>query len=737
MQPKEDIFSPEEKLDFLRSYLELRRQTRTIISDEEFEKLRVIISDATSHDQYGRDKHGNSILLRNLNTALILSKEVGLERSTLLSILLYNVVAHESLTIAEVEDGFGKDVANIITHLLKTESLYTKHATVQSDNFRKLLLSFANDARVIIILIADNLCLMRMINHHPDKEYRLSIASEASYLYAPLAHRLGLYKIKSELEDLSLKYTNREVFDSIASKLTQTKAKRQKYIEAFIAPIREKLLAEGYKFEMKGRTKSIYSIYNKMKKQKADFEDIYDLFAIRIILDTPLEKEKADCWRIFSIIADMYKPNPSRMRDWITIPKSNGYESLHITVWGPEDRWVEVQIRTKRMDEIAENGLAAHWRYKGVKSESGLDDWLNNMRDILESSDDKEALELVKDFSKDDYDKEVFVFSPKGDLYKLSKGATVLDFAYLIHTNLGNRCVGAKVDDKNQSLRYQLKSGDTVVVLTSPQQKPKQDWLNIATQTRTKQKIRQALKEEENKEAEYGKEMFFRRIKNRKIEPDESSLMLLIRKMGFKTVTKFFSAVAQEKIDVNSVIDRYIQLQQNGEEDNIQQRSAEEYIQQSVTTSTKEDVLVIDGSLKDIEYKLSKCCNPIYGDEIFGFVNSQGGIKIHRVDCPNAPDLRGRFGYRVVPAKWSGKQGSQYVVVLRVVGNDDIGIVANITSIISKENGVSMRSISIDSNDGLFQGHITVMVSHVPALNALIKKLKTVKGVKNVERSSE
>lgn len=737
MQPKEDIFSPEEKLDFLRSYLELRRQTRTIISDEEFEKLRVIISDATSHDQYGRDKHGNSILLRNLNTALILSKEVGLERSTLLSILLYNVVAHESLTIAEVENGFGKDVANIITHLLKTESLYTKHATVQSDNFRKLLLSFANDARVIIILIADNLCLMRMINHHPDKEYRLSIASEASYLYAPLAHRLGLYKIKSELEDLSLKYTNRDVFDSIASKLTQTKVKRQKYIEAFIAPIREKLLNEGYKFEMKGRTKSIYSIYNKMKKQKADFEDIYDLFAIRIILDTPLEKEKADCWRIFSIIADMYKPNPSRMRDWITIPKSNGYESLHITVWGPEDRWVEVQIRTKRMDEVAENGLAAHWRYKGVKSESGLDDWLNSMRDILESSDDKEALELVKDFSKDDYDKEVFVFSPKGDLYKLTKGATVLDFAYLIHTNLGNRCVGAKVDDKNQSLRYQLKSGDTVVVLTSPQQKPKQDWLNIATQTRTKQKIRQALKEEENKEAEYGKEMFFRRIKNRKIEPDESVLMLLIRKMGFKTVTKFFAAVAQEKIDVNSVIDRYIQLQQNGEEDNIQQRSAEEYIQQSVATSAKEDVLVIDGSLKDIEYKLSKCCNPIYGDEIFGFVNSQGGIKIHRVDCPNAPDLRGRFGYRVVPAKWSGKQGSQYVVVLRVVGNDDIGIVANITSIISKESGVSMRSISIDSNDGLFQGHITVMVSHVPALNALIKKLKTVKGVKNVERSSE
>ncbi|MBR5531746.1 MAG: bifunctional (p)ppGpp synthetase/guanosine-3',5'-bis(diphosphate) 3'-pyrophosphohydrolase [Bacteroidales bacterium] len=738
MQNNELMFTPEEKIEFLRSYLELRRQTRAIINEFEFEKMRKIISEATANDQYGRDRNGNSILLRNFNTALILSKEVGLDRSTLLSILLYNVVAHKSLTIEIIEKEFGGDVANIISHLIKTESLYTKHATVQSDNFRKLLLSFANDARVIIILIADNLCLMRMINHHPDNEYRLSIASEASYLYAPLAHRLGLYKIKSELEDLSLKYTNREVFNSIASKLTQTKEKRQKYIESFISPIRQKLIEEGFLFEMKGRTKSIYSIYNKMKKQKAEFEDIYDLFAIRIILDTPLEKEKADCWRIFSIIADMYKPNPSRMRDWLTIPKSNGYESLHITVWGPEDRWVEVQIRTKRMDEIAENGLAAHWRYKGVKSESGLDDWLNSMRDILESSDDKDALELVKDFSKDDYDKEVFVFSPKGDLYKLTKGATVLDFAYLVHTNIGNKCVGAKVDEKNQSLRYQIKSGDTIEILTSPQQKPKQDWLNIATQTRTKQKIRQALKEAENREAEYGKEMFFRRLKNRKIELDEAALTQLIKKLGFKTATKFFSTVAQDKIDINATIDKFVQISRENDEENIHQRSAEDFIQQTpVQQITKEDVLVIDGSLKDIEYKLSKCCNPIYGDEIFGFVNSQGGIKIHRMDCPNAVDLRGRFGYRVVPAKWSGKHGSQYVVVLRVVGNDDIGIVTNITSIISKESGVVMRSISIDSNDGLFQGHITVMVSHVPALNSLIKKLKTVKGVKNVERTTE
>lgn len=731
------LLNDREKKEFLASYAELRRQTASIIKPGEFEKMREVITRAVQSGGYGRDKKGNSILLRNINTALILSKEVGLDHNTLAAILLYNIVAEGKMTIKEIVCDFGSDVCNVIEHLVKTESLYSKHSTVQSDNFRKLLLSFAEDARVIIILIADRLCLMRMINEHPDNDYRLSVASEVSYLYAPLAHRLGLYKMKSELEDLSLKYTNREAYSMIASKLSQTKEKRAKYISSFIKPIHEKLQEEGFTFDIKGRTKSIYSIYNKMKKQKAEFEDIYDLFAIRIILDTPLEKEKGDCWRIFSIIADMYKQNPSRMRDWITIPKSNGYESLHVTVWGPEERWVEVQIRTRRMDEVAEQGLAAHWRYKGVKSESGLDDWLNNMRDILESSDEKEALELVKDFSKDDYDKEVFVFSPKGDLYKLAKGATVLDFAYLVHTNLGNRCVGARVDEKNQPIKYQLKSGDTVEIQTSQQQKPKQDWLNIAALTRTKAKIRQALKETENREAEYGKEMLTRRLKNRKIEPDESVLTKLIKKLGFKTATKFYAAIGQERLDVNTTLDKYVEIQKRGEEDNILLRPAEDFVPQSGQSSGKEDVLVIDGTLKDIDYKLSKCCNPIYGDDIFGFINAQGGIKIHRNDCPNAPDLRSRYGYRVVKAKWSGKLGSQYIAVLRVVGNDDIGIVTNITSIISKEDGVTMRNISIDSNDGLFQGHITVMVAHAPALNSLIKKLKTVKGVKTVDRATE
>lgn len=734
---KQSILNDDEKREFIASYTQLRKQTENIIDSKEFKAIKDTIVSALKLDRYGRDKHGNSLLLRNINTALILSREVGMERNTLVAILLYNIVAEGVKSIEEISGEFGTDVATLITRLLKTESLYSRNTTVKSDNFRKLFLSFAEDARVIMILIADCLCLMRMINHHPDNDYRISIAAEASYLYAPLAHRLGLYKIKSELEDLSLKYTNREVYDMIASNLNQTKATRDKYIAEFIAPIKKILEDEGFKFEIKGRTKSISSIYNKMKKQKVEFKDIYDLFAIRIILDTPLEKEKADCWRVFTLITAMYTPNPSRMRDWLTIPKSNGYESLHITVLGPEKRWVEVQIRTERMNEIAEQGLAAHWRYKGVRSESGLDDWLNSMREVLESSDEKATLDVIKDFSKENYDKEVFVYSPKGDLYKLGRGATVLDFAYLIHTGLGNRCVGAKVNERNQPIKYQLKSGDTVEILTSSQQTPKQDWLKIAVLPRTRSKIRQSLKEAENREAEYGKEMLMRRFKNRKIEPEEALMTKLIKQLGFKVATMFYAALSQEKIDVNDAIDKYLEIQKEESENPVIQRPAEEYVQQIHAATEGEDVLVIDESLKDIDYKLARCCNPIYGDEVFGFITSQGGIKIHKKECPNAPDLRKRYGYRIVKARWSGKQGTRYAAVLNIVGHDDIGIVTNITSIISKEEGISMRNISIDSNDGLFQGHLTVMVSDTHVLDNLIKKIRTVKGVKSVERSTD
>ena len=734
--PEKSYFTLDEKENVLSVYRQLLRNSRPVLRVEDFNRMRRLISEAVETGHYQRNKQGINPVVRNLNTALILCDRVGLERSMLISVLLFNLVVSEFLTIETVKKEFGDDIAQLIRGLIKSNSLYAKQAAVESENFRKLLLSFAEDIRVIIIMIADRLCVMKMINHHPNEKYRYDITCEASYLYAPLAHRLGLYSIKSELEDLSLKYTNREIYDQIAHKLNETKRNRDKYIMEFIQPVKQKLEAEGLHFEIKGRTKSIFSIWNKMKKQKADLEDIYDLFAIRVILETPLEQEKADCWKVYSIVTDMYQPNPKRMKDWLSIPKSNGYESLHITVLGPKQRWVEVQIRTRRMDEIAERGLAAHWKYKGIKSENGLDDWMNNVREVLEAAGNGGALELMRDFKMDLYDKEVFVFTPKGDLYKLPLGATLLDFAFLIHTGLGCKCVGGKVNGKIETIKYKLKSGDTIEVLTSPNQTPKQDWLNIAATSKGRVKIKQALNEQQNKAAEYGKELLQRRFKNRKIEMEDGVMMRLIKKMGYKTVTDFYNELADEHIDVNRVIDLYLEIDKKENEEQYETRTAEEFTLQKEPDESKEDELVIGGDVKGIDYKLAKCCNPIYGDEIFGFVSTEGTIKIHRKDCPNARHIYSRYRYRVVNARWSGKMGSKYVTVLRVIGNDDIGIVTNITSIISKEKNIYMRGISIDSNDGLFQGHITVTVDDISSLNSLMKKLKTVKGVKDVQRGS-
>lgn len=734
--PEKSYFTLDEKENVLSVYRQLLRNSRPVLRIEDFNRMRRLISEAVETGHYQRNKQGINPVVRNLNTALILCDRVGLERSMLISVLLFNLVVSEFLTIETVKKEFGDDIAQLIRGLIKSNSLYAKQAAVESENFRKLLLSFAEDIRVIIIMIADRLCVMKMINHHHNEKYRYDIACEASYLYAPLAHRLGLYSIKSELEDLSLKYTNREIYDQIAHKLNETKRNRDKYIMEFIQPVKQKLEAEGLHFEIKGRTKSIFSIWNKMKKQKADLEDIYDLFAIRVILETPLEQEKADCWKVYSIVTDMYQPNPKRMKDWLSIPKSNGYESLHITVLGPKQRWVEVQIRTRRMDEIAERGLAAHWKYKGIKSENGLDDWMNNVREVLEAAGNGGALELMRDFKMDLYDKEVFVFTPKGDLYKLPLGATLLDFAFLIHTGLGGKCVGGKVNGKIETIKYKLKSGDTIEVLTSPNQTPKQDWLNIAATSKGRVKIKQALNEQQNKAAEYGKELLQRRFKNRKIEMEDGVMMRLIKKMGYKTVTDFYNELADEHIDVNRVIDLYLEIDKKENEEQYETRTAEEFTLQKEPDESKEDELVIGGDVKGIDYKLAKCCNPIYGDEIFGFVSTEGTIKIHRKDCPNARHIYSRYRYRVVNARWSGKMGSKYVTVLRVIGNDDIGIVTNITSIISKEKNIYMRGISIDSNDGLFQGHITVTVDDISSLNSLMKKLKTVKGVKDVQRGS-
>ena len=564
------------------------------------------------------------------------------------------------------------------------------------------------------------------------------VAMEAAYLYAPLAHKLGLYKLKSELEDLSLKYLEHDAYYHIKEKLNATKKARDEYIEKFIEPIQKMLTDAGLKFHMKGRTKSIHSIWQKMKKQHCPFEGVYDLFAIRIILISSPEKEKQECWQAYSIITDKYQPNPKRLRDWLSIPKSNGYESLHITVLGPENKWVEVQIRTQRMDDIAEHGLAAHWRYKGIKGsgDRGIDEWLANIRNALENNDD---FQLMDQFKTGLYEDEVYVFSPKGDLFKMPKGSTVLDFAYLIHSKIGNQCIGARINGHNKTMRHVLQSGDQVEILTNTSQTPKQEWLNIVSTSHAKSKIRQALREFQAKESVFAKELLERKFKNRKIEWDETVINHLIKKMGYKESNEFFIDITKDILDVNDVIEQYlIQYRKDNDLENRNNvQSAENYsLYQSPYSKNKneEDVLVIEQNLKGLDFTLAKCCHPVYGDDIFGFVTVSGGIKIHRCDCPNATVLKEKFGYRIVKARWAGKGKSQYPITLRIVGNDDIAIVNNLTSVISKENNLFLRSISIESNDGLFSGLLTIMVDEIAALNSLMKKLKAVKGVKLVTR---
>ncbi len=733
---EKQYFTLEEKKELLMLSSRLLRHTRDIEHRGDVKRVRSIIADGISHNHYKRDRYGINPIIHNLKTALHLCEKISPDRNMIIAILLFNLCKSEFIPAEEVKTQWNDDIAKLIGGLMKVSSLYSKQAAVESDNFRKLLLTFADDIRVIIIMIVDRLVLMKAINHHPNEKYVHDVAYEANYLYAPLAHRLGLYGIKSELEDMSLKYTNREVYTDIARRLNETKVKRDAYIASFIAPIKAKLESTGIKFEIKGRTKSIYSIWNKLRKQKNELEDIYDLFAIRIIIDTPAEKEKSDCWLAYSVVTDMYKPNPARLKDWLSIPKSNGYESLHITVYGPENKWVEVQIRTKRMDLVAEKGLAAHWRYKGIKSEGNLDAWMNNVRDILEAAETG-PMELMKNMKMDIYDKEVFVFTPKGDLYKLPLGATMLDFAFNIHSNLGVKCTGGKVNGKNEKLNYKLKSGDIVEIISSNNQVPKLDWLNFVVTSKARNKIRQTVHEMNNRAAKLGKEMVERRFKNRKIELQESIIMKVIKRMGYKTVTDFYDAVADDEIEVNEIIAQYETLERKLTETNVENRSAGEFqLAQSVDDDLKSsDVLIIGNDIKGINYRLAKCCNPIYGDDVFGFISGEGVIKIHRCDCPNANNIRMKYPYRLITTRWSGKLGEQFGATIRIVGHDDIGIVTNITSLINKTKDVSLRSISIDSNDGIFQGYLIVGVANTDVLNDMIKKLKNVKGVKDVQRS--
>ena len=730
----------DERQELLTTVRKMQDLVTDILNPDDFRKIKDILLRAMETDSLARNQFGLHPVLFDLQTAMILAEEIGLNRASIVSVLLHDCVEIGVIDIDFVQSEFGEEVANIIQGLLRVNKLYAKNPSIETENFRDLLLSFAQDMRVIFIIIADRVNLMRQIKDRGEIEERTRVATEAAFLYAPLAHKLGLYLIKRELEDLSLKYLEPDVFYMIKDKLSATRAARDLYIANFIAPVEEKLKATGLKFHIKGRTKSIHSIWQKMKKQKCKFEGIYDLFAIRIILDSAPEKEKQDCWQVFSIVTDMYHPNPKRLRDWLSVPKSNGYESLHITVMGPEGKWVEVQIRTERMDEIAERGLAAHWRYKGVKDSGGkLEDWLTDIRSALETHADSDE-QLVDRFKVDLYSDEVFVFTPKGDLFKLPKGATILDFAFQIHTTVGSHCTGGKINGKNVHIRTKLQSGDQVEILTSQKQLPKQDWLNIAVTPKARTKIRQSLNEQEMKVSTFAKEALERKFKNKKIEPEESIMTRLIKKLGYKHILEFYKAIAEGILDVNTVIEHYQEMEERENNPNAysaEQRSADTFVSTLPEEHVKDamDVLVLDNNLKGVDYSLAKCCNPIYGDDVFGFVTVNRGIKVHRIDCPNAQLLKDKMGYRILRARWAGKGTKQYPVTLHVIGNDDIGIVNNITSIINKEKNVVLRSISIQSSeDGLFSGTLTVMIDDQKQLTQMIKKIATVKGVKNVTR---
>ena len=718
-------------------YRELVTAARPLFEANEWRRLKALLREGIDKGAYGTDQHGVPGLERSIRTGIVLLEKTGLKKASLLTALFDPMIQQGLIAPEQFKEQFGEDAARLIEDMCRVKELYSKHDSIADENFRKLLVSFAEDIRVIICLIADRYVLMQMLVNTSDTDYRLHVTEECRLLYIPMAHRLGLYAIKSEMEDMVVKYEHRDVYDDIARQLNETKRAREAYIKSFIEPVRARLEEAGLKFTIKGRTKSISSIWNKMKAQNTTLDHIYDLFAIRIILDSPADKEKAQCWQVYSIVTDMYQPNPKRLRDWLSVPKSNGYESLHITVNGPENRWVEIQIRTRRMDDIAERGLAAHWSYKGIKSEGAADSVMASIREILEH--DTSPDELRKNFALDLYQEEIFVFTPNGEVRQLPKGATVLDFAFSIHSHIGLTCVGARVGGRNVRISHKLQSGDTVEVLTSATQVPKQDWLNIAVTSRARMRIRQGINEIRNREAQAGREMLQRRFKNRKIDIDESDMSRLIVRMGYKGQAPFFHALMEDEISVDDVLKVYEEMHSQAE---AEVHSAQDFdIERTFAeterkTAQDSDVLVIDDGLTGLEFKMAGCCNPIYGDDVTGFVSINGGIRIHRSNCPNLLRMRERYPYRIVRARWSGKSGSQYSITLNVVGQDDIGIISNISSIINKEPDTMLRSINIDSTGGLFRGRLTVLVSDLSSLDRLTKKLRQIKGVREVERTN-
>lgn len=735
--PSNDLTATE-RSTFVRTLLSLYRNEHIRPAAHEARRLADYLNSAfeTNPSMLYNEFELNRLVLA-LKAIALAADEIGLRGRIFTAYLLKQTVKQEE-QCELVERFFGQDMADSIRHFLRVEALEDQTKAMRSENFRNLFIAQASDMRVVLMLIADCVATMREIRDTPNIEAQQRVSTEAAYLYAPLAHKLGLYKLKSELEDLSLKYLEHDAYYHIKEELNATKRARDAYIERFTQPIRKLLDAEGLRYHMKGRTKSIHSIWQKMQKQHCAFSGVYDLFAIRIIIDAPIEKEKAQCWKVFSIITNKYESNLKRLRDWLTVPKSNGYESLHITVKGPEEKWVEVQIRTERMDEVAEHGLAAHWRYKGIKSSGGtVDSWLADIRSALETGNEQL---LTNSLSANLKETDIYVFSPKGDLFRLPPHSTVLDFAYTIHTGIGNHCVGGRIEGRNYPIRQELKDGQVVEILTSNNQMPKAEWLNIVQSAHARSKIRASVRELTASESTYGKEVLERKLKNRKLDWDESLINQLIKKMGYKESFDFFKDLGNDKLDINRTLETYIELikREQGQAERATVRSAEEFNFESeigAKAKGENDELVIGSNLKGIDYQLSRCCNPVYGDNIFGFVTVNGGIKIHRCTCPNATALSERFPYRILKARWAGKGQGLYPITLHVVGQDNLGIVNNITSIIAKEQNITLRSINIDSIDGLFTGILTVLVDDTLRLTGLIKKLSTIKGVKAISRS--
>jgi GTP diphosphokinase / guanosine-3',5'-bis(diphosphate) 3'-diphosphatase len=721
---------PEYIKAFRSKFEKLIRLIRTNKEISDYSKIRSAY-DALVNTMAGEDDTaGQNQVISAIEISAIAVKEIGLGMTAVLSLFLLNVLKKGKTDLAEIEKTYGKPIAVITSGLNSIHALDNKTLAPQAENFRNLLLNLAGDVRVILIKIAEQLYEMRGMKKLTEEE-QIRLAAEASYLYAPLAHRLGFYMIKSEMEDLSLKFTDRKTYDTIARKLAQTMRDRKQFIEEFIGPIEEEMKKRHFDFEIKGRPKSIHSIWNKMINKEVAYEDIYDRFAIRIILNSELKNEKADCWQVYSTVTDLYQPNPLRLRDWISVPKTNGYESLHTTVIGPGGQWVEVQIRTNRMNEIAEKGFAAHWKYKGLESEQGLDEWLKRIREVLETPE-PDAREFLDDFKLSLYTKEIFIFTPKGDLKKFPSGATVLDFAYDIHSEVGSLCTGAKVNGKNVPIRHVMQNGDRVEILTSKNQSPKMDWLNFVVTSKAKTKIRFKLNEARVKQAENGKEMLVRRLKNWKISFSDETVRKLLKAFKLKMAQDLYYGIANGEIDL-AHIKGLLQEPVATEKPVVEPELAAHHIAEPVIKT--DDFLIIDDKLANVDFKLGKCCNPIFGDEIFGFVTVSEGIKVHRLNCPNAAQLISKYGYRIVKARWSsGGKEAFFTVEINVTGENDPNILNNLSGVIAKDLKVSLRSINVDTEGGMFSGRLKITVRDTAHLDSLIARLSAIKGVYKVNR---